>query len=475
MSDTRGAVSIAATRIMRSRHWLRNGFWAVCDQALFALSNFALTVVLARLLAPAEYGVFAVAYSIFLLLSLIHAALVVEPLLVFGPGRYSRQKRAYWSVVRTGHWAVSASSGAILASAGLVLWPFTHSSLPGAFIMLGCASPFMLLVVLTRRACYVYRDPRLAALSGLMYLALTLGGLFLLSFLGRLTPASALALMGAASAVSGGCLLLWFRMPGANEEQDISSGAIRDHWEYGRWALAAGAASWVPGYAFYLALPFWAGLEATAALRALTNLILPIQHTYVAASALLVPYLVRVRGTPKWRGTLIAAFILFGVAATAYWVFLGAEGGPLLSLLYGPKYAAFASLLWIIGLAPIAGAGVAIAGSALRALERPKQVFWSYAVSGGVALIPGMALLALSGLSGAAFATVLCTIATSGTMISLLLKSKGALAAPTRMALDGANAGIRFGSGDGLLAEAGASGTSLSDRRPSGALIVTGD
>jgi O-antigen/teichoic acid export membrane protein len=405
--------------------WFRKCVWAVSDQGLFALSNVALHILLARLLAPADYGVFAVAYSLFVLLSSVHMGLVVEPMMVFGAGRFRDHSATYWRTVRLGHWAISAGGSMILVLGGIVLRPYMQSALPSALLMLGLVSPLMLLLVLTRRACYVYLEPSLPALAGLVYMAFVLLGAWLLASHGWLSPASALGLMGLGSAVSAGFLLLPLRQPGEVSRPGVGRKAIRDHWGYGRWAIGATTAGWIPANVFYLVLPLWGGLEATAALRALMNLALPLQHTYSAVGAVLVPHLVRVRGTARWSSALTSVFLFFIVGAALYWLGLGLLGRPLVELLYGGTYTSHAGLLWVIGLVPLAGAGIMVAGSALRALERPKLVFAANSASGALALSLGLGLVLSWGVGGAAVAMVLCPVASCATMAVLLSSSRG--------------------------------------------------
>ncbi|MDR7400087.1 MAG: hypothetical protein QN144_12370, partial [Armatimonadota bacterium] len=74
--------------LARARVWASRGLWAVADQGLFSGANFVVNVLLARWLSPAEYGAFAVALSIFYLLAGFHSAVLTEPMMVFGAGRY---------------------------------------------------------------------------------------------------------------------------------------------------------------------------------------------------------------------------------------------------------------------------------------------------------------------------------------------------------------------------------------------------
>ena len=43
-----------------NRKWIARGTWAVADQGFFAAGSVLLNVLLARWLAPQEYGAFAV-------------------------------------------------------------------------------------------------------------------------------------------------------------------------------------------------------------------------------------------------------------------------------------------------------------------------------------------------------------------------------------------------------------------------------
>ena len=54
-------------RLLWIVEWLSKGSWAVLDQALYALSQFLVNLLLARWLTPAEYGVYALLYSVLLL------------------------------------------------------------------------------------------------------------------------------------------------------------------------------------------------------------------------------------------------------------------------------------------------------------------------------------------------------------------------------------------------------------------------
>jgi len=68
---------------------------AIFDQGLISGSNFFLGIVLARWLGAEQYGAYALAFSTFLLVSLIYQALLLEPMSVFGSSTYRGSVRQY--------------------------------------------------------------------------------------------------------------------------------------------------------------------------------------------------------------------------------------------------------------------------------------------------------------------------------------------------------------------------------------------
>ena len=84
------------------RTWLARGFWAILDQGLFSVSNFALNLLLAHWLSPHHYGAFAAVFAVFLLLGTLHTGLLSEPMLVLGSGRYKNRLTEYLGTLLEG-------------------------------------------------------------------------------------------------------------------------------------------------------------------------------------------------------------------------------------------------------------------------------------------------------------------------------------------------------------------------------------
>ena len=407
--------------------WLQKGFLAVLDQALFAGTNFGVNILLARWISPADYGAFAVAFSVLLLVGAVHTASVTEPMMVFGPGKYSSGFQSYLKFLLRGHFVMMLPAAALLAFAGGVAIHLGAAQVGDALVGAGAASPFILLFWLARRALYVRLHPGWSVVGSTLYLAVTLSTVLALRRAGCLSPATALVGMGCGALAVGVFLLALLRRgadarPGGPSPRDVAI----EHWRYGRWSLATVVANWVPDNIYYLILPAWLGLGDAGSLRALLNLALPVLHTISAFSMLLMPTLVldlRTGGRAKMNGTMRSYLVLLFTGSLVYLLVLLKWNAVLLRVLYGDKYAAFnLPTVFLVGLLPFCVAATVIVGNALRALEKPDKIFWCYVAATGTAIIPGIPLALGLGVSGAVCGLFLSSATTSIVMFWLYRK-----------------------------------------------------
>ena len=402
--------------------WSVRGATAILDQALFAISNFLLNVILARWLPPAEYGAFVAAYTTLLLVSVAHTALLSEPMLVFGAARYGHAFSAYFRVLQAYHWRLMLALAAFLLLIALGFQAFEQPLLAEAIAGLAIAAPCILLAWLARRACYPVSRPGWAAGAGAVNLAAVLIGIIVVERLGWLSVFSAQLVLAAAALAASVCLIVPLRQvaPGALE-QPLRAAIWQEHWRYGRWSGASGALNWVHGYVYYLVLPLWFGLAATGALKALTNLVMPILQSDAAIATLLMPALARqVAHRSRFTRVVFWSAAAFALEACLYWILLVLVGERALAVLYDGQYAYPRSVLVLLGVVPLLSGLLHVLGNALRARERPEGVFWATAASVVVAGTFGVAATAARGVEGAVLGLV-CGIATQCLVMGWLL------------------------------------------------------
>jgi O-antigen/teichoic acid export membrane protein len=263
--------------------------------------------------------------------------------------------------------------------------------------------------------------PGEAAWGGAFYFFTLLAALIVLRLVGRLSGSAAFLGMGLAGLTSNAFLFSrlrfrWRRDPGSLRLKQV----WRDHWNYGRWALASALVSWFPQNVYYALLPARTGLEGAAALRALTNLTNPIIHILVALSTVLIPALVRhheLGGITKMKETMRTLLVLLIPGSAVYLLTLWLGRSVLFQFLYAGKYLQYRTWpLLLTALAPIATTVAMIVGSALRALEKPDRIFWSYSAATATAIILGLPLTTYRGVIGAAGALLISSVVAAALM-----------------------------------------------------------
>jgi len=394
---------------------LRKSIWAVGDQGLFAGTHFILNVLLARWLTPEAYGAFAVVYSAFLVLVLIHDALLIQPLLVFG----SRQFRNKFSVyLRTlalwGNSGLAIAGGLLLAAAGTWFGYTENPHLAASLFACAAAQPFILFLWLMRRATYVHDKQNIAVGGGIAYVVIVVFATIMLRQWSALTASVTFLVLGGAALVVGvGIMWQLIGWVGVRPSSFLLTHAFGKHWRYGRWAAGTGVMIWVIGNVYILLLPIWGGLEASGALKALLNLVQPVMQAYMAFSALLIPEFVRAQAEGHFRQKAIMVTVCFLLGAGAYWFVLASWDAELLHLLYGGQYNEYTDLLWLLGALPFVDGVKVVLEAGLRAVEKPDLLFWAYLGSTLVTLTAGVVLLAFFGLAGAAIGLTASSVAVS--------------------------------------------------------------
>lgn len=353
----------------------RKSAWAVCDNGLFAATNFLMAVAVARHVSQEEYGTYAMAQSIVLLVSIFHTAFLTEPMLVFGSERYRDRAGEYVSAAVALHMAMFAVIDAVLAAAILVAGRMGWLLWSRALLMAAVGAPLILLGWFLRRACYIKRAPEIACTAGIIYIAAVAPSIWILIRTGTMSALRAFLVMGVAAIPAS----LWilarlhapFRLP---RRGPFLADLLRQHGRYGRWALGAGAMRWVPFNVPLIALAASASLCYSGALRALMTILMPAVQFFQAVNTMLVPYYA---GGSRGKVARLAATAAVSetALAIAYGVVMWCLSYPLLHALYVGKYDSYAPLLAPFSLLLVGEALGGVSASALQALELPKKVF----------------------------------------------------------------------------------------------------
>ncbi|GIW47798.1 MAG: hypothetical protein KatS3mg078_1675 [Deltaproteobacteria bacterium] len=391
--------------------WLKKGSLAVIDQGLFSGANFIVNILLARWLTPEEYGAFAVAMSVFYLLAGFHTAVLTEPMMVFGAGKYRESFRKYLGMLLYGHWGIAAIISLALGVAALVTSHYDSKVLSHALAGLAIASPFLLLFWLARRACYVPMRPVWAVIGSAVNLVVVVVGVFFLWRASLLSGFSGLVLLGVAAVVASLVALAPVRPQVVGFAGNPTVGMVAaDHRGYGSWNILAVAAYWASGQILMLLIPIFLGLAASAVVAAVWNLYRPVSLFMQSLGLVILPTFSRWvdQGVPaselKRRVSRMA--LLFGVGVALYGLILTAAAKPVLHFLYTGKYDEHWVLVGLFGLSSAMSVATGMFVSLLKAHGRVDVVsaIWMMGVLlTAVLSVPFMYLAGVEGAVVAAF------------------------------------------------------------------------
>jgi O-antigen/teichoic acid export membrane protein len=385
--------------------FFRKGFWAIADQGLFAGANGIVYILLARWLSPRDYGAFATAFAAFMGLSVLHTALLTEPMLIFAAERFRDHHKHYFGSLVYGHGIVALGTSLVLIVAGAILHSRGQLELASALYWFAVAAPFILFLWLMRRSCYGQFNPRRAAIGGLGYLVLMVLLLSLMHEYGSLTVGSSMTIIAISSFVVG--LALGIGHVHLRPPRQILREVAAEHFRYGRYAAATQILGYIPGYLYYFLLPAMATLEQSGALRALSNLFTPLIQANNALFLILIPAFVRTRGTPEGKQLHRFSLLLLAGAPLVYGVIVGLFDRQIVNIVYNGKYVEYAGLLWIIGLQPVIAGACGVYGSLLRAQQKLNAVLWGGVVAAASSVTLGVMMTRAYGLAGVCWSIVI--------------------------------------------------------------------
>lgn len=391
--------------------WLKKGGFAVLDQGLFAGTNFLVNILLARWLSPEEYGAFAVTYSIFLLLGAFHTAVLTEPMLVFGAGKYSNKFREYLGILLYGHWGISLVLALFLGLAALAFWKLGENGLARPLAGLTVATPFLLLLWLARRGVYVHLRSQWAFVGSALYFLLGVLSVFLLLRSGWLSSATALVALGMTSLVAS-VLLFGVLRPDMRSVCGNPTPAMigADHWTYGRWLLLHTLVYWIFSDAIFPAMALWWDFAKVGVFRAYQNLLLPLFQFLSSLSPLFLSWASARFHEGNERAVRRMAFWvgIFSIGVSmVYALILLVWRTTIVALVLGQDYLPYQQVLTVWVFAPIILAfrtGIEIE---LRARQEVSLIFYSYLAGTLVAVIGYLLLIPVWELYGAVWSRIL--------------------------------------------------------------------
>ena len=386
---------------------LRQLSYSIFDQGFSVGGMFLANIALARTQTKEEYGIFALTYSVFTFLSGLHNAAVLEAYTIYGSGRYHRHFTSYTRLLwRSNAWLCLGLTLAVAAVWGALarLAPrYASTTLLG----LALACGVLLTASFLRRTFYMQRRPQLAARFSAFFFLIDVALLLLLLRTNKLNGFWAFAM--AALAWSAASVFVAREIPGDSARENFLQTEPRywsEHWKYSRWVLVTALVFQFLTQGYYWLAAGVLSVKQAGELRALNNLVMPLDQVFGALTLLILPALSlryasqRFAGlVPLWRRYCLGWLLVTGSFAVSLLLL----GKPVMHALYAGRFDDVAALLPALALLPVVmGVGNTI-NAALKAMEKPQAVFYAYVASGAATFLIGLPLILRFAVRGAVY------------------------------------------------------------------------
>jgi len=409
--------------ILRSRFPFRYGL-VIADQAILSGTSFAISVVVARLCGPAQFGLYVLANAALLMLRELQSGLVTGPMAVLGSmeddGRFSR----YVSPLIWLQMLVCLGAALVAVSASFIVRTMSPASpVPSVLKVLAVALLCLqaqefcrrILLVRFRLIGFFINDgvfcvSQLAAVGCAVWLRQAGHAKF--------SAADALLCQAGAGAVALFAGAFQVR-PFITSRHLFRGEPLRMNWRFGRWNLLSSLCALAYQQTVYFVLAALAGAAAVAQLEAPRLIVAPFFVLIMGWSNIVGPFAARrftVEGLASAKSYLNRVTRTLILTVTFAMVPIAIFSGRIVPALLGRSYASGGAILWIWSATVIMMAASSGYGGIFYASRRPEQGTLSRVAAAALGLPIICLLTFLWKVEGAALARLaseatLCTTA----------------------------------------------------------------
>lgn len=399
---------------------LRQISYSIFDQGFSVGAMFLANIALARTQTKEEYGIFALTYSVFTFLSGLHNAAILEAYTIYGAGRYHRHFASYARLLwRCNAWLCLGLTLVVTAVWG-ALAQFAPRYASRTLLGLALTGGILLTASFLRRTFYMLRRPHLAARLSSIFFFLDVALLWFFLRTNTLNGFWAFAIAAVAWSVAG--VFVAREIPRTSSQESflqIEPGYWSEHWKYSRWVLVTALVFQFLTQGYYWLAAGILSVKQAGELRALNNLILPLDQVFVAVTLLILPAM-----SLRFASQQLASLVPLWKRYCLGWLSVSAGfaavlilfGKNLMHALYAGRFDDVAPLLTALALLPVVmGVGNSI-NAALKAMEKPQAVFYAYVASGAATFLIGLPLIQRFAVRGAVLGMLASAAVYTGTL-----------------------------------------------------------
>jgi O-antigen/teichoic acid export membrane protein len=331
-----------------NRH--RHANWALLDQSVVSGSNFIIGILLARFLGPEAFGIFVLLQSLMLYVNSFQGALIFQPMMSAAPQLADAERSKYLQ----GVFAVQLMLGLTLGLGTAALAAIAHAFglidkvglEPYTVAAVICAMLAFQLQDWQRRYYFVQEQSRWAFIIDIVSYGGQVGLLALACLTGRLDVPTGFWIIAVASFTA---FCLGFLHDSMGPVFAHARDVLREGWRTGRDYLVAWQFQWLGSQGVFMVGASIVGTQAVGGVRATQNIVGPINILFLAMDNFIPIQAARRYASSGlealsrylWKVTLWGTVLLAPVL-----IILSIFAAPLMDLLYGESYVAFAALVY---------------------------------------------------------------------------------------------------------------------------------
>jgi O-antigen/teichoic acid export membrane protein len=417
-----------ATRIPSLAGGRRAGI-TVADQAVSSSSNFALSAVVAHASGPAGLGAFSIAYAAWQLVAAMHRSLITDPMAIEGDARGAKASAG----VRSGFGAelVLGLVGTVcLGALGLAVGLAGSRSFSFALLALAPWVPALLVQDYWRWVGFMTRRPGRSLANDIVFDCVQAGA-FAAVLLSHDTSVWLLVGSWGLGAVAG----MLYGMVQHRCFPSVTGGLrlLRQRWTIGRWIAGSSMMSAASSQSYAVVVAALLGPAALGGLNAARNLVSgPAGVLIQAGGSVGLPEASRAYTERGVAGLFSVARRVTAAGVASFTLVVGVVviwGRPLLSLLYGPRFAHFWGIAVLIGLGYLLATVILGPILILKTLRQTRLLMLAQAALLVVSLVSTAALCVPFGVTGAAEASLVVSGSTAVLYAYLSRKARTGTAA----------------------------------------------
>jgi len=395
---------------------LQKSALAIGGQGMVSCANFLTNIIIGRLCGQEELGLYSLGFTLVAFVSELQMSLISTPYMVFSP-RLKGEAHARYTGSSLAH-QLAFTAIAVLGLAVASVCIAVRAKSPGLAPVIGVVAAMIGFIVLrefVRRVCFAGLKMVTAFFFDAVVSVFQVGSLIALYSIGHLSAMNAYLTLGA---VCGLLALSWIarnRRMFVVRMVDVV-GDLKRNWALSKWVVASGILWSVSMNLYPWLISYFRGAAETgvfAACLAVANFGTMI---LIGAQNFLGPKIAIVyaeSGLSRMRGFVIKVSAAFLVPMLPFCLLLWLLGDPIITLVFGPRYAGNGAIISVLALNLLALALAFSFSRALFALERADVDFGVNFAALFVLLTVGVWLVRAYGPLGAAVGLLIANVVAS--------------------------------------------------------------